>query len=82
MVTNGPYRRVRHPMYSGFFMIGAGLSALSGNWRVALLYLGTLLPMYLLRVSAEEHMMIGRFGDAYRQYMAVTGRLCPRLARR
>jgi protein-S-isoprenylcysteine O-methyltransferase Ste14 len=82
MVTRGPYRSVRHPMYSAFFIIGLGFSLLSANWLVALLYLGTLLPMYLLRVSAEEQMMIGRFGGAYRQYMAVTGRLIPRLARR
>jgi protein-S-isoprenylcysteine O-methyltransferase Ste14 len=69
-------------MYSAFFIIGVGFSMLSADWLVALLHLGTLLPMYLLRVSAEEEMMIGRFGDTYRAYMAVTGRLCPRLARR
>ncbi len=70
MVTGGPYRYARHPMYAGFFLVGVGFSLLSANWLVAALYLGTLLPMYILRVSAEERMMSERFGDRYRQYMA------------
>ena len=67
MVTRGPYRRVRHPMYTAFFIIGVGFSLVSANGLVAALYLGTLAPMYVLRVSAEEQMMADRFGDRYRR---------------
>lgn len=81
MVTSGPYRHVRHPMYAAFFIIGLGFSQISANWLVGALYLGTLVPMYVLRVSAEEQMMARRFGDRYRQYMEATGRLLPRVGR-
>jgi protein-S-isoprenylcysteine O-methyltransferase Ste14 len=78
LVTDGPYRYVRHPMYSAFFVIGFGFLLLSANWLIGVLYLGTLILMYVARVSAEEKMMTDRFGDAYRQYMKKTGRLFPR----
>jgi protein-S-isoprenylcysteine O-methyltransferase Ste14 len=78
LITNGPYRSVRHPMYSAFFMIGVGLLLLSANGFIGVTYLGTLLLMIVARVSLEENMMIERFGDAYRQYMKKTGRLFPR----
>jgi len=79
LVTQGPYRLVRHPMYSAFFTIGIGLFLLCANWIIAFLYLGTLTLMYAFRVSKEEEMMISRFGETYRQYMQKTGRIFPRL---
>lgn len=78
LVTNGPYRAVRHPMYSAFFLIGIGFLFLSANAFIGVAYLGTLLWMYLARVSLEENMMLDRFGEAYRRYMQQTGRLFPR----
>jgi protein-S-isoprenylcysteine O-methyltransferase Ste14 len=82
MVTDGPFRFVRHPMYAAFFMIGVGFCLVSANWLVAAAYLGTLTPMYVMRVPAEEQMMASRFGDRYRRYMEATGRLWPRVGRR
>jgi protein-S-isoprenylcysteine O-methyltransferase Ste14 len=79
LVTSGPYRYVRHPMYTAFFIIGFGFLFLSANWLIGIIYIGTLLLMYIARISAEEKMMIDRFGDSYRQYMKTTGRILPRL---
>jgi protein-S-isoprenylcysteine O-methyltransferase Ste14 len=79
MVQNGPYRYVRHPMYSAFFVIGIGFGILSANWLIGIVYLAPLLVMYAMRVSTEEKMMIDRFGEPYREYMKHTGRLFPRL---
>jgi protein-S-isoprenylcysteine O-methyltransferase Ste14 len=78
MVITGPYRHVRHPMYTAFFVIGFGFLFLSANWFVSIIYLGTLTMMYMARVSAEEKMMIDHFGNDYREYMKRTGRLLPR----
>lgn len=78
LVQSGPYRVVRHPMYSAFFIIGIGLSLLSANWLVGSLYLGSVWVMYQARVAREEQMMLERFGEPYRQYMKRTGRLWPR----
>lgn len=79
LVTSGPYRYIRHPMYTAFFVIGFGFLFLSANWLVGFIYIGTLSLMYITRVSAEEKMMIERFGDRYREYMRGTWRIFPRL---
>ena len=78
-VQAGPYRVIRHPMYSAFFLLGIGFAVLSANWLVAVVYLAPLLVMYLTRVSVEEQMMVERFGEPYREYMKHTGRIFPRL---
>lgn len=79
LVTEGPYRHVRHPMYSAFFLSGIGLLLLTANALVGVVNLGAILVMYLLRAPAEEAMMVDHFGDEYRAYMQRTGRLVPRL---
>ena len=79
LVTDGPYRFIRHPMYAAIFLIGIGVSLLSANWIVVLSYMLPVICMYLVRVSDEEKMMIEKFGDKYREYMRRTGRLIPKL---
>lgn len=80
LVTDGPYRFVRHPMYAAIFLIGIGVSLLSANWIITLSYMLPTTILYLFRVSDEEEMMIEQFGDEYRKYMAKTGRLMPKLS--
>lgn len=79
LVTDGPYRFIRHPMYAAIFLIGIGVLFLSANWTVALSYLLPTSSLYLIRVSDEEKMMIEKFGAEYREYMRRTGRLIPKL---
>ncbi|MHB1001575.1 MAG: protein-S-isoprenylcysteine O-methyltransferase [Armatimonadota bacterium] len=79
LITDGPYKYVRHPMYLAFYVIGIELLALTANWVVSVVYLSAVTLMYSLRVSSEEQMMVDQFGDEYREYMQHTGRLLPRL---
>ena len=79
LVTSGPYRYIRHPMYTAFFIIGFGFLFLSANWLISVIYLVTLCLMYGVKVSREEEMKVGRFGEAYRLYMQKTGRILPKL---
>lgn len=79
LVTEGPYRFIRHPMYAAIFLTGIGTSLLSANWLVTLAHMLSVISMYLVRVSDEEAMMIEQFGDEYREYMRRTGRLLPKL---
>lgn len=81
LVTHGPYRYVRHPMYTSFFCTALGFSLLTANWLVAIALVGSVTLMYTARVDDEEGMMLEAFGDAYRAYMARTGRLLPRFER-
>lgn len=78
LVIEGPYRYVRHPMYSAFFIFGLGILFQSANWFIGAPHFMMVLWMYLTRVASEEAMMIDHFGDAYRQYMTTTRRLLPR----
>ncbi len=79
LVTDGPYRYVRHPMYSAILLVGMGVSLLSANWLVAVTYLGIFSVIILVRIPSEEEMMLEQFGDAYREYKQKTGCLLPRL---
>lgn len=79
LITEGPYRFIRHPMYAAIFLIGIGVSLLSANWIVALSYMLPMTNMYLVRISDEEKMMAEQFGNEYKEYMRNTGRLIPKL---
>ena len=78
LVTDGPYRWVRHPMYSVLIGLMVALGLISANWLVILLCAFRIAVLYA-RIGNEEAMMISRFGDQYRAYMRTTGRLVPRL---
>lgn len=81
-MRTGPYRWVRHPLYTtgGTLLIGVGLMA--ANWFILLFALLAVGLTFLVVVPLEEEALIARIGDAYREYMGRTGRLLPRLARR
>ncbi|MFQ6085803.1 MAG: isoprenylcysteine carboxylmethyltransferase family protein [Candidatus Bathyarchaeia archaeon] len=81
LVSRGPYRWVRHPMYSVSFTLFIALSIVSANWLLSLLTVITIISVYA-RIGKEEAMMVERFGDEYRDYMTRTGRLLPRLFRK
>ena len=76
VVERGPYRLVRHPGYIGSILVWAG-SRLAVNWLVAAITAFVLLLVYAYRISAEEQMLVDRFGDAYRSYKSRTWRLVP-----
>ena len=80
LVTSGPYRWVRHPMYTVLFTYFIGLTLLSATWLIAALTVSSILVLYR-RISIEELMMQEQFGDEYTAYIARTGRLLPRLRR-
>jgi protein-S-isoprenylcysteine O-methyltransferase Ste14 len=78
LVTKGPYRWVRHPLYAigfaGFLMFG--FIAANG-----VMLIGAFAAMILvtLRLPREEAQLIARFGNEYREYMEHTGAFIPRL---
>ncbi len=76
LITHGPYRWVRHPMYSASLGFMAATALISANWVVMLVCLLTV-TVILKRITIEEEMMIAGFGEEYRTYMRHTGRLLP-----
>ena len=79
IVTDGVFRRMRHPMYGGHLLWALGQPLLLHNLVGGLGFLTAQAMPHLWRVPREEQMLIEHFGDAYRQYMECTGRLVPRL---
>lgn len=82
LIQHGPYRHVRHPMYTSFLVMLVGLLLLSANWIIGGPAIGFVLVLMAVRTPREERMLQGRFGDEYRRYMARTGRYLPRLRTR
>ena len=77
LVTSGPYRWVRHPLYTATALTVVGNSLTAANWF--LLAVGALVfTVMVIRTRREEKFLLDRFGDAYREYMARTGRFFPR----
>ena len=80
LVTSGPYRYVRHPMYTAFILLFVGYLLLTGNLFISGMGLVTLVLVMIFRTHKEERMMLERFGEEYRAYMDRTGRYVPRMA--
>jgi protein-S-isoprenylcysteine O-methyltransferase Ste14 len=76
LIADGPYARIRHPMYSAILGWMMSLGLVAANWiPFAFAALGAL--SFMLRIQGEEKMMLQEFGDEYREYMKRTGRLLP-----
>ena len=82
LVVRGPYRWVRHPMYTVLLALHISYFFLTANWLIGLLGVLVILMVMTMRTRAEEAMMIGQFGDQYRVYMQQTGRFLPLSVRR
>jgi protein-S-isoprenylcysteine O-methyltransferase Ste14 len=79
LVTTGPYRYIRHPMYAAQIPLIFSWLPASANWLVGLPGLIGGLLVFTLRIPHEEKVMMERFGEAYHEYMQHTGRFLPRL---
>jgi protein-S-isoprenylcysteine O-methyltransferase Ste14 len=80
LVSEGPYRYTRNPMYAGHLIFLTGL-ALSSRSPVAAGLLGWHLRWFADRVRRDERRLRERFGAAYDEYCAQTPRWAPRPAR-
>lgn len=79
LITHGPYRWVRHPMYSALFLMGLGWLLLTANWFIGAPLMIGIIVVVFMRVENEEGVLIDLFGDEYREYMQRTGRFLPLL---
>ena len=68
LVTDGPFRFTRNPIYLGFFLIFLGFTLLAGTlWGIVLAPL-TPITVYRLVIGAEEGYLHGKFADHYAEY--------------
>ena len=75
LVTTGPYRRVRHPIYSGIMLAMIGTTiAVSLYWLVAVVVLGA---YFVYSALVEERFIAERFPDSFPEYKQSTKMLIP-----
>ena len=79
LVTHGPYRWVRHPLYSAATIALVSLSILAANWFMLAMACVAFIGIAALVIPREEAELIRKFGDEYREYVLRTGRFAPRL---
>ena len=78
LVTHGPYKYIRHPLYTFGFLNFFGFTLVAANWFMLITALLTF-SILLQRTPQEEAKLEERFGDQYRAYMQRTGRYLPRV---
>ena len=78
LVTSGPYRWVRHPLYAVGSSMFVAFGMMADNWFIAGLGLLAFILM-AIRTPKEEANLIEKFGDEYLEYMQRTGRYLPKL---
>ena len=77
LITQGVYRRIRHPMYLALALYSVGQALVIPNWVAGPSNLLAFAILFALRVRAEERMMFESFGGEYAAYSARTNRLIP-----
>jgi protein-S-isoprenylcysteine O-methyltransferase len=75
LVTSGPYRYVRHPMYAGGLIAAIGSAIVCGGAFIFLLVI--LGSLFLWRVGAEDKLMAEQFPNEYPEYKKRTKALIP-----
>jgi protein-S-isoprenylcysteine O-methyltransferase Ste14 len=76
MVMNGPYRLVRHPMYTAALIISLGLACLTQSW-VFLGVFGIYLILILLLIPLEEDGLRQAYDKQYIPFQQRTKKLIP-----
>ncbi len=77
LVTSGPYRWIRNPLYTAGGLLFTGLGFVAASWfLIAAAALAVTLAR--LRLPTEEAELEARFGQEYRDYAGRTGRFFPR----
>lgn len=77
IVSTGPYRKLRHPLYTGLLLIAVGMALFFQSIIMAVIG-GVLVGWTLVRrMDGEEELLIKEFGEEYREWMKRRARLIP-----
>lgn len=79
LVTKGPYRWIRHPLYTFGTVFFLSFALMADSWFIAVMAVLAIL-LLSIRLPTEEALLIEKFGDEYREYMKSTGRYLPKIA--
>ncbi|MFP3488608.1 isoprenylcysteine carboxylmethyltransferase family protein, partial [Staphylococcus sp. SIMBA_130] len=77
LVSSGPYRLLRHPLYTGLLLTLVGLPIYIGTWGGGILSFLLLVPALLYRIRIEERMLFDSVGETYHEWGKERYRLIP-----
>jgi protein-S-isoprenylcysteine O-methyltransferase Ste14 len=80
LVTRGPYRWVRHPLYTVGSTLFIAFGLMADSWFIGLLGILAFIAM-AIRTPKEEANLIEKFGDEYREYRKRTGAFLPKITK-
>lgn len=75
LVEDGPYRLIRHPMYTALIIIGLGAATIHGS-LLHFIYLVLLVAILLLKIHREEMLLRSAY-EEYENYMKRSKKLVP-----
>ena len=78
LIRSGPYRHVRHPIYTGLLLAFAGSALAQAQWR-GLLALLLVTGSLWFKLRREERWLLEHFGDDYAEYRKTSWALLPGL---
>ena len=81
LIRTGPYRYVRHPIYTGLLLAFVGCAVARDEWRGVLAIVIAYVALWR-KSLLEERWMIDTFGDAYRRFRSEVPALIPNPFRR
>ncbi len=79
LITDGPYRYIRHPGYTGGLLFYLGLGVATGSIPGLVIIMTIMSYGIHRRIKVEERVMISYFGEEYIDYMKRTRKLIPLL---
>ena len=79
LITSGPYRLVRHPIYLGLALLAVGEALAFGSWPALLIALVGVVPTLAWRARVEEQLLRRTFGESYEVYRQRTKMIVPYL---
>lgn len=79
LVTTGPYRYARHPLYSCGILLFFSIGLISANWYLGVIGIAFQFFIMYARTPLEEKILIQHFGNEYELYVKTTGTFFPKI---
>lgn len=77
LVQSGPYRLVRHPMYTSYLLLFLAAFLITENWLLGFTGMAVIFSLMTLRIGREEALLWEHFGEEYERYRQTTGMFLP-----
>jgi protein-S-isoprenylcysteine O-methyltransferase Ste14 len=78
LISSGPYRYIRHPIYTGMLLAFVGTALALGEYR-ALISVCIVLFAFYIKAKKEELFLTQEFGEKFREHSRRTGMFLPKL---